>query len=349
MDTTKLKVYQQRNRRMTIFDLTPTCFYHPIKTIFLDDNRAFLDALELEFSTYINMLTFTNPDAALRAIDSNSEDVTRSILKLVNNVNADTTTDRIVGFEINKILNLIYDRTRFDNAAVLVVDYEMPDINGIEFCQKLKGRNIFKIMLTAEADKDTAITAFNDGIIDKFILKTSKNLYQELTSAVCELTHRYFKESSRVIMSSYNSLVMSLFKNEPYQNLFNQTLSETNAVEYYMVDNSGSFLFFDKDAVPTWLIVRHGKELQEQLELLQGYDIPDLILSSISKREKILFLPSENEYKKPIAEWVNYMFEAKQLDNDYYFSIVNDRITHSIKWDEVSPYAKLKLAEAVNA
>ena len=43
------------------------------------------------------------------------------------------------------------------------------------------------------------------------------------------------------------------------------------------------------------------------------------------------------------------MFEAKKLDNDYYFSIVNDRITQSIQWDKVVPYAKLKLAEVINS
>ena len=99
------------------------------------------------------------------------------------------------------MLNLIYDKKRFDHVAILVVDYEMPDINGIEFCQKLKERKIFRIMLTAEADKDTAIKAFNNGLIDKFILKTNEELYLEITFAVQELTQRYFKEISGSIIN----------------------------------------------------------------------------------------------------------------------------------------------------
>lgn len=333
---------------MTIICSEPTCFYYPLKVVFLDDNRAFLDALELEFSANINMLTFTRPDEALQAIDSYKEDVNQSILKLINNINVDTTTDRLVGFEINKMLNLIYDKSRFDNAAILVVDYEMPDINGIEFCKKLKGRNIFKIMLTAEADKDTAIQAFNNGIIDKFILKTNNNLYQEVTNAISELTYRYFKEASAVVVSRYNNSLDSLFNNQLYQQLFSQVLSKANAVEYYMVDNSGSFLFLDKDASPTWLIMRHVNELHEQLELLQGYNVPDPIIHSISQKEKLLFLLSENEYKKPISEWIDYMFEAKRLDENYYYSIVNERVTNSIKWHEIIPYAKLELTEVIS-
>ena len=54
----------------------------------------------------------------------------------------------------------------------------MPDINGIEFCQNLKDKKVFKIMLTAEADSNIAIKAFNDGLINKFILKTTEHLHQ---------------------------------------------------------------------------------------------------------------------------------------------------------------------------
>ena len=322
---------------MTIFDATATCIFHPVKVVFLDDNRAFLDALELEFSAQINMLTFTSPNEALRALDNSGQNITSSTFKLINNVNADTTTDRVIGFEINKLLNIIYDKARFNHAPVLVVDYEMPDINGIEFCQKLKNRDIFKIMLTAEADKDTAIKAFNNGVIDKFILKTSENLFQELMLAVSEITQRYFKEMSRTMMNGYRGSV-SLFDDELYQKLFNQVLLKTEAVEYYMVDNSGSFLFLDKYANPTWLIVRNNKELDEQLELLQGYDVPDQILESVAKKEKILFLLSEKEYKKPIGEWVKHMFDSKKLDN-YYYNIVSGQLTDSIDWGRVVSYS----------
>ncbi|HAT9113325.1 TPA: response regulator, partial [Legionella pneumophila subsp. pneumophila] len=162
---------------MTIIDARPTCFYHPIKVIFLDDNRAFLDALDLEFGEKLNILTLTSSDMAFHLIDNDSQDVTQSIFKLMNDVNLDTTNDRFIGFDVSKMLNLIYSKARFEHAPLLVVDYQMPAINGIEFCKKIKEKKIFKIMLTAEADKDTAIKAFNNGLIDKFILKTSENLY----------------------------------------------------------------------------------------------------------------------------------------------------------------------------
>ncbi|HAT9127188.1 TPA: response regulator, partial [Legionella pneumophila subsp. pneumophila] len=297
---------------MTIIDARPTCFYHPIKVIFLDDNRAFLDALDLEFGEKLNILTLTSSDMAFHLIDNDSQDVTQSIFKLMNDVNLDTTNDRFIGFDVSKMLNLIYSKARFEHAPLLVVDYQMPAINGIEFCKKIKEKKIFKIMLTAEADKDTAIKAFNNGLIDKFILKTSENLYPEITLAVDDLTQRYFRELTKNIVNAYENSINDLFDNELYQQLFASVLIQAQAVEYYLVDNSGSFLFLDKDAKPTWLIIRHAKELSEQLDLMQGYELPEQTMAAVVKKEKILFLLSEKEYKKPIAEWINYLFDTQK-------------------------------------
>ncbi|HHF0530468.1 TPA: response regulator [Legionella anisa] len=277
---------------MTILDSRPTCFHHPIKVIFLDDSRSFLDALDLEFGAQLNMLTLTNPDTAIQTIDNHSQNITKSVFKMMNDVDTDTTTDRVIGFEVGNMLSIIYDKTRFDHVAILVVDYEMPNINGIEFCQKLKERKIFRIMLTAEADKDTAIKAFNNGLIDKFILKTNAELYSEITLAVQELTQRYFKELSGGIISEHASSIGDLLDNKSYLQLFAEVVSKVQPVEYYLVDTSGSFVFLDKDANPTWLIVKHNNELDEQLELLQGYEVPEQIIESVAKKEKLLFLLS---------------------------------------------------------
>ncbi len=323
---------------MTILEAKKMCFFHPLKFVFLDDNLSFLHALELEFGDQINMLTFTNPDEALTAINSSGSISTQSTFKFINNINADTSSDHSLGFEITNMLHVIYDKSRFARVGVVIVDYEMPNTNGVEFCQSLKDKNLFKIMLTAEADKDTAINAFNTGAIDKFILKTSPHLYQELISAMNELTQRYFKELSRPIIDSYGNFIKPLFDNQLYQQLFNQLLLTTEAVEYYLVDNYGSFLFLDKNANPTWLMVRHTNELNEQLKLLQGYEIPNQLLSAIAQKEKILFLLSEDDYKKPAEEWVHYIFESTALDNDYYYSIVKGHLTDSIQWEKVIPY-----------
>ena len=324
---------------MAIINARSICFYHPIKVIFLDDNPEFLEALDLEFSSKLNMIALTDPDRAMELIESHNQDVIQPVSETINGVNVDTISGRLVDTEVSHALNLLYNATRFSKVAVLVVDYQMPDINGIDFCKKLKERKIFKIMLTAEADKDTAINAFNDGLIDKFILKTNEELYSELSLAVHDLTQRYFRELSWSIINGYFNSIPNLFSNELYQKLFSDTATQAQAVEYYLVDNSGSILFLDKDANYTWFIIRHVNELIEQLNLLKGYELPEDIMDSITKKEKILFLLSEKEYKKPLSKWVEYMFDSKKLDGNYYYSIIRDYPTDCIDWEKVASYS----------
>ena len=330
---------------MTIIDARPAYLNHPIKVMFLDDNRAFLDALDLEFSEKLNILTLTSSDKAFHLIGNDSRNINQSIFKLKNDVNLDTTNDRIIGFDVSKVLNLIYDKARFDLTPLLVVDYQMPEMNGIEVCKKLKDKKIFKIMLTAEADKDTAINAFNDNLIDKFVFKTSENLYSEITLALHDLTQRYFRELTKNITDVLHNSINDLFDNELFQQLFTSAFIQAQAVEYYLVDNSGSVLFLDKDENPTWLIIRHEKELSDQFDLIQGYELPEQAMIAVEKKEKILFFLSEKEYKKPIIEWVDYLFDAQKLDSNYYYCIVTDHLTDSISWGDVVSYSSY-LAES---
>ena len=68
----------------------------------------------------------------------------------------------------------IYNKERFGETSVVVVDFAMPQMNGEEFCRKLgqlKGNSVKIIMLTGEADEEMAVRLFNAGVIDKFLRK----------------------------------------------------------------------------------------------------------------------------------------------------------------------------------
>ena len=58
--------------------------------------------------------------------------------------------------------------------CVIISDYKMPDMNGLEFLQKIKQLypHVVLIMLTAVSDVNIAIDAINDIGIFKFIVRT---------------------------------------------------------------------------------------------------------------------------------------------------------------------------------
>ena len=143
----------------------------------------------------------------------------------------------------------------------------------------------------------------------------------------------------RTIIQSCGKSLKSLLNNNSYKNIFNSILCKSQAKEYYMVDKYGSFLFLDKDSVPTWLIVSDQSKIDDQIELLEGLDFSSEIVEQIKNKSKILFLFSDEECKEPVSGWKKYIFESIKLDGNYNYCIINDRITDSINWDDIAPYA----------
>lgn len=304
----------------------PTCFHHPAKAIFLDDNQAFLNVLSLEFGQHENMIMLTDPDEAFCLINQSKDLLSES--NVLKNCHS------------NQLLDIIYNQSRYNNVAVLVIDYEMPVINGIEFCEKLADKTIFKILLTAEADKDIAISAFNNGTIDKFILKTNDNLYAEILGSIDDLTNRYFQELSKFHLKISGDSLKKLVNQDAYKKIFHEVKNKSNAVEYYLIDGSGSFLFLTKDAQPTWLFISNQQKADEDADLLLGYGFPSDLIKQIRQQTKILYLLSDSEYKEPSAQWERYIFDVIKLDDNYSYSIVSGPITDSIQWDAVASYEK---------
>ncbi len=68
-------------------------------------------------------------------------------------------------------------------------------------------------------------------------------------------------------------------------------------------------------------MVRSTIEIDEQIELLNGYESSESIVDSLKQKKKLLFLLSEDEYKEPVSNWAENMYDATKLDECFYFSI----------------------------
>lgn len=311
------------------------CLYHPTSVFLVDDNRNFLETIELILSSHYNVQTCTNPERALTLFKTYHDDINKNVFTLISDDDSDTAANHRFDLELGNLFHLVYEKKRFDSMSVVVVDYAMPEMHGIEFCRRIKDRKIHKIMLTAEDDKSMAIQAFNDGLIDRFILKDDPQLQVKLVEAIDELQKQYFECLSKPIMGSIAGQLHSLFSDIDYKKLFNRVYHEKNAVEYYMVDAYGSFLFLDSGANPTWLIMRDKKALDEQLLLLNDYDVPAEIMESLKKQESMLCLVSEVDYKQSLDYWIQHVYPVQKLNGNYYYALVDDKLTCSIAWDKV--------------
>lgn len=151
---------------------TVPCLSHPVNVLFVDDSQGFLDSLAMELGDQGSMMVTTDTVEAKRTLEQGQENIINRISNQLNDSELDTYNTQFIDIELNQIKDLIYEETRFNYVPILVVDYQMPQINGVDFCRQLQHINpVYTVMLTAEADKDTAIQAFNKGVIDHFLMK----------------------------------------------------------------------------------------------------------------------------------------------------------------------------------
>ena len=314
------------------------CFFHPITVLFLDDSKNFLATLELELTHQGNMVTCTDPSEAVKLIDGSHSNINEEILRSLDKSEVDTATDHLIDLDVKKIHHLIYSPDRFKRIAILVVDYQMPEMNGLEFCQSIRNKQLCKVMLTAEADQSTAINAFNEGLINKFFLKKDEDLYQKLTDAIEQLKKSYFHQLSQVVLENLGKDFKGLLSNTQFQELFCKVQKDSHSVEYYLIDLHGSFLFLDKNANPTWLIIRSEKDLDEQISIAEGLGASSEVLEALKSRKKLLFMFSENDYKRPIDQWSSLLIDANKFNGTHYYSVFGGKLTDQIDWEKVKSY-----------
>src|SRR5690606_1228923 len=153
-----------------------TPFYHPTSILVLDDDPLFLESLDFQFSEEVSCQTFTRPDAALQHLTAQASQHP-SFPRYFKDASAlDARTDMRVGdrllrLQLSDLRSVIDDPARQQRVAVAVVDYDMPKMTGVEFCRAIRHLPVKTILLTGKAGLETAIGAFNEGVIDCFLQK----------------------------------------------------------------------------------------------------------------------------------------------------------------------------------
>lgn len=196
-------------------------------------------------------------------------------------------TNHTINLNLNAIHAEIYNPKRFSEISVVVVDYAMPGMDGIEFCRRIGNTNIKKILLTGQADEKLAIEAFNEGLIHRYIQKSDPNVAEIITKSIYDLQLQYFQVMSDMIVRMLSVTSPSCLHDKKFAEFFRQLRQEKGIVEYYLADNSGSFLLLDDDANANFLIVKNEADMRLHYDLALDNGASDEVLDQLASGEKI--------------------------------------------------------------
>ncbi len=314
------------------------CCYFPTKIVFVDDNSRMLKSLgailDMNVASYD---FFDDPYTALESINNSQT------------INFLSPSFSIREREVEEIYKTIYNPKRHEEVSTVIVDYEMPGMKGLEFCEKLKNPHIRKILYTGVADEELAIQAFNKGIIDGFIRKNTTGQAAVINEFIRESQFKYFKSLTG---SSIETIIKEYAVGNPedtalydpvFASYFNELLEKNNICEYYLNDISGGFVFLTSKGKPSALFIYSEENFENiQLEfqgilenkIAEGKRISSSLIKDLEENRKTVCLPFCGVKMNPDPEtWDKYAYPVQSLKGNqtYYVAYVPDAdyVNHS--------------------
>jgi CheY-like chemotaxis protein len=319
-----------------------TPFYHPTSILVLDDDPLFLESLDFQFSDELSCQTFTRPDAALehlRAQARQHPDFSR-YFKDCSEMDLGSESrhgDRLLRLQLSELRSMVDDHSRHQRVSVAVVDYDMPKMTGVQFCRAIKDLPIKTILLTGKAGLETAISAFNEGVIDCFLQKQDANVSIALRREIKRLQGEYFEEISDPIQCALALQKPSFFSDPEFLKLFNEVAEENGVVEHYVCSSPPGVMMRDADGNESFLLVCDVDDTKNQCEVAEDRSAPSDMLQLLRTRKAQAWFPTQEGLYHPDfeAEWARYIWPAQLLPGSGSWSY--SYIQHDGSVEEVLP------------
>lgn len=287
-------------------------YFTPTEVIFIDDEQTIINMVQINLS-FLNI--------ALKYFDQPAKAV--DYIEKHNPVLAPK--------DLNKISLRLYSSDRFRQISTIIVDYDMPGMNGLEMCRQITSPHIQKIMLTGAATTDIAVDAFNEGIIDQFIQKDDPDVFSKLQNAVISAQEKYFESNTLELMHQLQSECpeIAILQDHAFVELFEKITHENKVVEHYLLDPIGNFLFLSETGKSSALFVFNEELLNVQEDMIRESDRnTELAQEVYSKKQAICFYPFSNQEKYEPANWKSYLQPLKRLESEstVFYAYVTDLI-----------------------
>jgi CheY-like chemotaxis protein len=321
------------------------CCYHPTTVVFVDDDSRLLTSLCFKLGRKYACKPYINPLEALKFFteDYRAKPFTdRCLLQPEERY----SNQRNIRVDVKAIHQEIYNPKRFSEIAVIVVDYAMPGLNGLELCRKIKNHSAIKvILLTGEADEKIAIQAFNNGDINKFIRKDLPSYDDDLSAAIQELQRDYFMDLSETIINTltkHPDYPATCLADPIFVELFNNLYTKHQLVEFYLLDAIGSFLFLDSSGKSSYLIVKNDEDMEAAIFDAENSDavVPAPILQALKSKEKMLCLLTDNDFAKNPSEWHHYVHTTNKIKGNetYYYAYIQNSKAYAVETSRALSY-----------
>ncbi len=250
----------------------------PKRFAYVEDDQDFLDILRMTLPRKHSRMFFEAPQEALSTLRQEVSywDWLSQILSQSHRSRAEGKGE--AALYVSSYFN---DWRRFNLAGVFVIDNGMPGMDGIQLIEKLNSSPARRVLLTGEADADFAVNAFNAGLIDKFIPKSSPNLYQDISRCSEELHLSVCEYFGHLIRPTLTGEQVALLQNASVAKGLLEKVKQLGWTEYVTVGDPFGLLGMPPDAPLQWMQIETPQTMLQLAEAGASYEYPDDVLDQI--------------------------------------------------------------------
>jgi CheY-like chemotaxis protein len=289
-------------------------FRYPTLIVLVDDSASFVVSLEFQMNPMVAVKSFQHANDALYWIETAHRNSDRKLpIRTAYDDQTLSMDRRMVALDVDEIYRIAMNPLRFREPAVIVVDYAMQQMNGVDFCRALKGLPCKKILFTGEADETIAVAAFNAGLIDCYLKKSDPQSLDRLEIEIAALENRYFTEKSEMLRELLVGHSFSFLSDPLFAELIGKLSVQYGFVEYFLFPNPAGMLFIDADGVPALMVVETSAGITAHLEAAQEYGAPQALKDAL-RDEAIVpyFWKSGGMYGELSRDWEQYCQPAQR-------------------------------------
>lgn len=316
-------------------------FAYPTTVAFVDDSTAFLSNLSLQLDPLLAFRMFGSPIEALKFLNERppQHQAADGIFSPYRDRTEENDAHQVVAMRVDAIRSLVHQPARFQSVSVVVVDYDMPELNGLEFCRRITDPTVKKIVLTGKADERVAVRSFNEGLIDRFIRKHEVDAEETLNQAIRDMQDAYFEHAGASVRDALSVVEYGFLKDSALADHVNGIFNSLGIVEHYLTYQPHGLLMFD-DAGTAYLLVIHTDEtLRGVREIAVEQGAPASFFAELDSRRAVpYFWHSEGYYPAQCAEWQPYMHSASVFNGERRYTYAIVKQPEGLALDTVLPY-----------
>jgi len=298
-------------------------YEHPTTIVLVDDDEGFLKSFSLALHREGSVKTFVSPVTAAQQINTQGE--------------------VLASFLPSQGLPRLSDPGRFELFSVLVTDYEMDVMNGVELCRHITGSPVGRILLTGKVDERYAVRAFNDDTIDRYVRKDDPDMVDLVKRYIRDLKREFFQRTLAASSETQKEERTRLLCDPAVTEFFRRSRQENGVIEYYLSNLFPGFLMLDAEGEMLAFAVLTEGQMAEHIEAAENANAPKELLELLRAGMVIPFFPSERGRYAPefFDTWKNWVFTASTIEGRkrYYHAVVSGPAAHAgfLNWP-VFPY-----------